>query len=79
MAHIYHFYFSYKIYAAEASISCSVRHYDKWMDSNFDKLQKVPCRNFNILGVQISFEGFFGGPSFVNPSKLICTPNINIL
>ena len=26
--------------------------------------------------VQISFEGFFGGPSFVNPSKLICTPNI---
>ena len=28
-----------------------------------------------ILGVQISFEGFYGGPSFVNPSKLICTPN----
>ena len=29
----------------------------------------------NIFGVQISFEGFFGGPSFVNPSKLIRTPN----
>ena len=29
----------------------------------------------SILGVQISFEGFFGAPSFVNPSKLICTPN----
>ena len=28
-----------------------------------------------ILGVQISFEDFFGGPFFVNPSKLICTPN----
>ena len=27
-----------------------------------------------LLGIQISFEGFFGGPSFVNPLKLICTP-----
>ena len=32
-----------------------------------------------ILGVQISFEGFFGGLSFVNPSKLICSPNISFL
>ena len=30
----------------------------------------------NILGVQISFEGFFGDFAFVNPSKLIFTPNI---
>ena len=33
---------------------------------------------FYLLGVQISVEGFFGGPSFVNPSQLICTPNIQI-
>ena len=31
---------------------------------------------FEILGIQISFEGFFGDSSFVNPSKLICAPNI---
>ena len=30
---------------------------------------------FFLLGVQISFEGFFGDFAFVNPSKLICTPN----
>ena len=32
-------------------------------------------QTFIILGVQINFEGFFGGTSFVNPSKIICTPN----
>ena len=30
----------------------------------------------NILGIKISFEGFFGDFAFFNPSKLICTPNI---
>ena len=35
---------------------------------------ETEATNFVILGVQISFERFFGGPSFVNPSKLICTP-----
>ena len=29
-----------------------------------------------LLGVQIRFEGFFGGLFFVNLSKLICTLNI---
>ena len=32
-----------------------------------------------LLGVQISFKGFFGDPFFVNPSKLICTPNMSFL
>ena len=32
-----------------------------------------------VLGVQINFEGFFGGPSFINPSKLIYTPNTFLL